>query len=146
MDNFERLKNLKHNLLCVIEEEMEDIYETDTDELGKVIDMLKDIEKTMYYCTIIKAMNEKSYPEIASTHHAEEAWDAKEGKSMHGRKAYLEAKEMHNDKAVHLRELEKYVQELTTDVVDMIADSSPEEKAYLEKKMTMLATKIGQMK
>ena len=144
MDNFERLKTLKHNLLCVIEEEMEDIYEADTDELGKVIDMLKDVEKTMYYCTVIKAMNEKS--DSIAEHHMEETFDAKAGKSMHGRKAYLEAREMHTDKAMHLRELEKYVQELTTDVVDMIQDASAEEKSYLEKKMTTLATKIGQMK
>jgi hypothetical protein len=38
------------------------------------------------------------------------------------------------------------MQELTTDVVEMIQDASPEEKSYLEKKMTTLATKIGQMK
>jgi hypothetical protein len=31
-------------------------------------------------------------------------------------------------------------------MVEMIQDSSPEEKQYLEKKMTTLATKIGQMK
>jgi hypothetical protein len=38
------------------------------------------------------------------------------------------------------------VQELTTDIVEMISDASLEEKQYLEKKMTTLATKIGQMK
>ena len=54
MDNFERLKDIKHKLLSVIECEMEDPYEADTEELGDVIDMLKDIEKTMYYCTVIK--------------------------------------------------------------------------------------------
>jgi hypothetical protein len=45
-----------------------------------------------------------------------------------------------------LRELEKYMQELTNDIVEMIQDSSPEEKSYMEKKMITLATKIGQMK
>ena len=38
------------------------------------------------------------------------------------------------------------MQELTGDIVDMIQDSSIEEKQYLEKKITALATKIGQMK
>jgi hypothetical protein len=38
------------------------------------------------------------------------------------------------------------MQELTNDIVDMISDTSPEEKQYLEKKMTTLAAKIGQMK
>jgi hypothetical protein len=99
MDNFERLKNLKHSLLCVIEDEMEDIYEADTDELGKVIDMLKDVEKTMYYCTVIKAMHNEygtSDPETAS--HSDEH----EGRSHHSRRAYMEAKAMHQDKAVYL--------------------------------------------
>ena len=32
------------------------------------------------------------------------------------------------------------------DVVDMIAEASPEEKQYLEKKITALASKVGQMK
>lgn len=38
------------------------------------------------------------------------------------------------------------MQELTTDIIEMIQDASLEEKSYLEKKMTTLATKIGQMK
>jgi hypothetical protein len=45
-----------------------------------------------------------------------------------------------------LRELEKYMQELSTDVVDMIQDSTPDEKQYLEKKLMALASKISQMK
>ena len=32
-----------------------------------------------------------------------------------------------------MRELEKYMQELTQDIVEMIGDASPEEKQYLEK-------------
>jgi hypothetical protein len=36
--------------------------------------------------------------------------------------------------------------ELSTDIVEMITDASPEEKQYLEKKITALATKIGAMK
>ena len=50
------------------------------------------------------------------------------------------------DKATQLRELEKYMQELTGDMVEMIQDASPEEKQYLEKKISALASKIGQMK
>jgi hypothetical protein len=58
----------------------------------------------------------------------------------------MEAKEMNQDKAQQLRELEKYMQELSTDVVDMIQDSTPDEKQYLEKKLMALASKISQMK
>ena len=58
----------------------------------------------------------------------------------------MESKEMHKDKNTQMQELDKYVQELTTDMVEMIQDASPEEKQYLEKKITALASKIGQMK
>ena len=76
-------------------------------------------------------------------------WDEPDeytGNSYKNRRMYMEAKEMHKDKATQLRELEKYMQELTTDIVDMIQDASSEEKEYLEKKISALATKVGQMK
>jgi hypothetical protein len=38
------------------------------------------------------------------------------------------------------------MQELTQDMVEMIENASPEEKQYLEKKMTALASKIAQLK
>jgi hypothetical protein len=71
--------------------------------------------------------------------------DEREGRSPHNRRMYMEAKGT-KDKAAQLRELEKYMQELTSDMVEMIQDSSPEEKQYLEKKISALAAKIGQMK
>jgi hypothetical protein len=33
---------------------------TDTKELGEAIDMIKDLEEAMYYCTVTKAMTEQS--------------------------------------------------------------------------------------
>ncbi len=72
--------------------------------------------------------------------------DNREGRSYASRKMYMEAKEMKKDKASQLRELEKYMQELSQDIVEMISDSSPEEKQYLEKKISALASKVGQMK
>lgn len=70
--------------------------------------------------------------------------DEKEGKSYMSRKTYMESKEMHQDKNVKLKELEKYMQELTSDMVEMIQGASPEEKQLLEKRISALATKIGQ--
>ena len=72
--------------------------------------------------------------------------DEREGRSPTSRRMYMEAKHMNKDKATQLRELEKYMQELSQDITEMIADASPEEKQYLEKKITALASKIGQMK
>jgi DNA-binding transcriptional MerR regulator len=71
--------------------------------------------------------------------------DPREGKSYRSRKMYMESKEMHKDKAEQLRELEKYMQELTGDMVEMIEDASPEDRQYLEKRIMALADKIGKM-
>jgi hypothetical protein len=38
------------------------------------------------------------------------------------------------------------MQELSQDIVEMIDDASLEEKQYLEKKISALATKVGSMK
>ena len=169
----DRLKYLKDTLITSIEGQMCNLYEADADELGAAIDMLKDLEEAMYFCTIIDAMKGEDKKHSKEHHEVEEypvryystptmymedkpyrgdedskpMHDTKEGRSPASRRMYMEAKTMHSsDKAMQLRELEKYMQELTTDIVEMIQDASSEEKAYLEKKMTTLATKIGSMK
>lgn len=166
----ERLKHLKDCLLCCIESQMNHLGEVDAEELGEAIDMLKDLEEAIYYTTITEAMSEGDGKKNKSEHHKEEMMyystpimymddhptydnnrpsgthDTREGRSPASRRMYMEAKNTTSDKAMQLRELEKYMQELTNDIVEMIQDSSPEEKSYMEKKMTTLATKIGQMK
>ena len=74
-----------------------------------------------------------------------EMHDEREGRSHISRKTYMESKEMHHDKNVKLKDLEKYMQELTNDMVEMIQGASPEEKQLLEKRISALATKIGQI-
>lgn len=170
----ERLTHLKNQLVCCIEAEMSDVYNADTEELGEAIDMLKDLEEALYYCTIIEAMEENAEDEKSERRHTsshyrmyyepKDKWDWdrnpherdmmpdhmtrdwREGKSPESRRMYMESKEMGHDKAAQLRELEKYMQELSTDVVDMIQDSTSDEKQYLEKKLMALASKISQMK
>ena len=69
--------------------------------------------------------------------------DPREGRSPMRRRMYMEGKEMHNDPNSQLHELEAYLQELSTDITEMIKDASPEERATLHQKMTTLASKIG---
>lgn len=148
---------------------MNHLGEVDAEELGEAIDMLKDLEEAIYYTTITEAMNEGGDGRKNKTeHHKEEMMyystptmymddhqsydnnhstgthhDTREGRSPANRRMYMEAKSTSSDKAMQLRELERYMQELTNDIIEMIQDSSPEEKSYMEKKMTTLATKIG---
>lgn len=69
--------------------------------------------------------------------------DYREGMSPMRRKGYMETKEMHMDKNVQMKELEKYMRDLGTDITDMISDASPEEKKMLKDKLTELAQKIA---
>lgn len=68
--------------------------------------------------------------------------DPRQGRSPMRRRMYMEGKETNNDTKSQLRELEAYLQELSTDITEMIKDASPEEKATLHQKMTMLANKM----
>ena len=196
----ERLKHVKESLMAAVENQICQLGEVDAEELGCAIDMIKDLEEALYFCTITEAMTgkekggnhinvemEKEYhkgggerPQMyysdpyynynrsdmmyyngggssngnmsssngnSSSNYSEPmSRDYREGRSSQSRRMYMEAKETHHDKNVHLRELEKYAQELTSDIVEMIQDATQEEKQYLEKKISALASKIGQMK
>lgn len=48
----------------------------------------------------------------------------------------------YKDKTQQMKELENYMQELSTDITEMIQDASPEEKLMLQQKISTLATKI----
>ena len=146
-----KLYDMKDKLICAVEKEICNLDHADCKELGEAVDMIKDLEEAIYYCTITEAMKENgndnghhSNGEMMPTHPYEE--DSYCGNSYKNRKMYMEAKAMKKDKAIQLRELEKYIQELTNDIVDMIQDSSPEEKQYVEKKINLLASKISSMK
>ncbi len=199
----ERLKHVKDTLLCAVESQIGDLKNVDAKELGEVVDMVKDMEEAMYYCSITKAMKEKEEEEKHSKHiypmpmqmpsyheyrdmdrdhgrmyydgrgmdyrggmrrqegkdrdwgreedyrdsergnkYPMEIRDAREGKSPISRKNYMESKELHQGTPAQMKELEKYLQELSQDITEMIADASPEEKTVLQQKLSILASKI----
>lgn len=145
MSHHEKLKWMKDCLICAAENQMCDLEEVDTKELGEVIDMIKDLEEAIYYSTVTEAMKADSWEMKKGDHHLEES-DGRLGRSMHSRKMYMESREMNKDRSVQLRELERYTQDLSQDVMEMISEASPEEKQYLEKKVTAMAAKISQLK
>lgn len=73
----------------------------------------------------------------------EDPWmrDPDEGRSGERRKMYMKGK-MDKDKAHQMKELENYMSELAQDMTEMIQDASPEEKALLQQKISLLAAKI----
>lgn len=49
---------MKETLVAAVQGQMGRLDQADTEELGQVIDMIKDLEEAMYYCAITKAMEE----------------------------------------------------------------------------------------
>ena len=182
-----RIEYIKESLMGCIESQMKHLEEVDAEELGEVVDMLKDLAELEYYCSVTKAMEEyepNQYRDMdrgqgrmyysgdkrwkydssspnSSAGNINDYWpgeenrmmennyeyqsmrDPKEGRSPHSRKMYMEHKNLNSgDRTAQMRELEIYMQELTQDMVEMIEGASPEEKQYLNKKITALASKI----
>ena len=69
--------------------------------------------------------------------------DYREGRSPMTRKTYMERKMHGGGKEAQIQELEKYMQELSSDITEMIEGASPEEKQILKTKSAALATEIG---
>lgn len=78
-----------------------------------------------------------------TSYYTEMMRDPREGRSPMRRRMYMEGKEQHKDTNSQLHELEAYLQELSSDITEMIKDASPEERATLRQKMTTLANKIN---
>lgn len=69
------------------------------------------------------------------------------GRSGESRRGYMETKEMNKgntpeEKQAKMKELEKYMKDLSEDVTEMISDASPEEKTLLKQKMSVLMQKL----
>ena len=200
--HIEKLKSIQECLASAAEAQIYNLENVDAKELGEVIDIIKDIEETIYYCTVTKAMEDSEKhkgeemmyytPMYRETHehnggqghdmsrmyysgsngsssggyssgrssgsssnsngnssqYSEREFpgafqDMREGRSPRSRRMYMEAKETKQDKNIQMKELEKYVQELTSDIIEMIEGASPEEKQYLGKKISTLATRIS---
>lgn len=205
------LKSMKETLMCCAQEQMGHLDTVDAKELGEVIDMIKDLEEAIYYCTITEAMKEKeknggnnhttiyysdpmgnrdmdrmqgrmyfdgdyarmyndggrmyadgnsssnnsnsssssngrrNYHDNQIPYEMMMMPDEREGRSPKQRRMYMESKEMHHDKAKKLKELEKYVKDLSEDLIEMIEDASPEEKQYLGNRIASLGTKITKL-
>ena len=179
----EQLKMMKQQVMNAVQGQLSHIESVDTKELGEAIDIIKDLAEAEYYCSIVKAMEEKEhepkhmmyypipyeyardmdkgqgrmyydggmsggnggstrgyyeYPMVSNLGMK----DYREGRSGSTRRMYMETKETHQPKEMKMKELEKYMHELSSDITEMIHDASPEEKALLKQKLSMLSTKI----
>ena len=169
----EALKTMKEQIMNCVQGQLGDIAKVNTHELGEAIDMIKDLAEAIYYCTITDSMETNdelkkqgstninyyttpvrttSYPSYMyydddrgnySEIPSDMRRDPREGRAYMRRKMYMEGQELHRDVNSQMRELEAYLQELSTDITEMIKNATPEEKATLRQKMTNLANKIN---
>lgn len=218
--DMESLKKMKECLIGVAEGQVYgNIEKVNAEELGEVMDMIKDLSEAVYYCTITESMEKQasmdnnktmyysSYPmeeydpryrdrRGVGTMYAQggnsgagnnmggqmsdrgsvrnfsnnmprrysdgqssymvyhdlpehiyrdgmmhEMRDPREGRSGERRKMYMEGKG-YKDKAKQMQELENYMQELASDLTEMVQDASPEEKQLLQNKIATLASKV----
>lgn len=164
-------EQLKHNLDKVDTKELGEVVDMikDTAEACYYCSVVEAMEKadeeeekrgkTIYYTErVMPHFGDWNYKGIHKRDHDDESYtdqyiphydynepvarDMREGRSPLTRRMYMEAKEQHQGTAVQMRELEKYMGELSQDVTEMIKDASPEEKQMLHKKLTALTSKI----
>ena len=88
-----------------------------------------------------KHMGKMYYTEpMTMPHHTESGYDR-------ARRGYEESKAMHKDnspesKQMKMKDLENYMKELSTDVTNIIADASPEERSMAKQKLSTLIQKM----
>ena len=68
--------------------------------------------------------------------------DEREGRSPIKRKMYMESKATNPDSSKAMKDLESYMQDLTSDMIEMLDKATPEERAIVQKKINILAAKI----
>lgn len=186
----EKIKMIKEQLVSQVCNQMGDLKKVDAKELGEVVDMIKDLSETLYYCEIYKQMEEaESQPKERNNYYYTERYyrdpmyyrdmdrdsqqrmyygensngggqsngstmhyteseypisfhDAWEGRSPIKRKMYMESKATHQTNNKLVKDLESYMTDLTSDIVEMLDKATPEEKAVVQRKIDALSTKI----
>lgn len=68
--------------------------------------------------------------------------DEREGRSPMKRKMYMEGKSNGSDSSKSMKDLESYMQDLTSDMMDLLDKATPEEKSIVQKKINTLASKL----
>lgn len=160
----DRLKEIKCALVTAVQNQLKDLKNVNTKELSEAVDMIKDMEEAMYYCSIIQAMEDTKeekkhwpsdsvsyytpYMEYAPYMMRDEKWrDARlyntADHTYNSRRMYMESKQHQATDQQAMKELEHYIKDLGDDLTDMIRDSSTEERQVLSTKLQQLASKVS---
>ena len=137
----EVLKNIETRLENCVYNQTDNLQKVDTRELGEAIDMIKDMSEAIYYQTITQSM-EKVDSETYDDMPLQVTSSETKMYHMPDHTNYMEGKKTHKDTNSQLHELEKYLKQLSDNIMVMMKDSSPEEKTMFRQKMAMIVDKI----
>lgn len=129
-----RLTEIQKCLISMVECQMAHPDQVDTEELGEVIDMIKDISETKYYCT--KELETKQKYENMKP------FEIRDEKSSQYRKMYMDSKELHKPAEEQIHDLREYLKELSEDITEMVAKATKEEKVMLQNKLIELSKRV----
>ena len=129
-----RLTDIQECLISMVECQMANPSQVNTEELGEVIDMIKDISEAQYYCT-----KKKKYE---NPNPFEMSYNLKEEKSSQYRKMYMDSKELHKPAEEQIHDLREYLKGLSEDITEMISKATKEEKVMLQNKLIELSKKV----
>ena len=134
-----KLIPIAEHLICAVEEQMEDLEGVCTQELGEVIDMIKDLSKAIYYDVVTEAMLEVDELDTYTVENTVQKISSGGYPEYHH---YMEAKKINADNAILMKKLEEFMQVFTSDIMTILAEASQEEKQYLHKKMSIITNKL----
>lgn len=55
----DKFKSMKETLMTTVQGQLGRLDKVNAQELGEVVDMIKDLEEASYYCAVVKAMEDK---------------------------------------------------------------------------------------
>jgi hypothetical protein len=131
----EKLKKITNELIECVECEMSsDLKKVNTQELGEVIDMIKDLEDAMYHHSVVEAMHKGE----GKVYHCDTVLEC----SCQNRHNYINSKVQHLDKAQQMTELEKYLTKIFEEMSEVIDYANTEEKQMVHQKITNFMSKL----
>lgn len=121
-------------------------YTTPVNQMYPYMDRIDRTKRYMYYPQDGNMSSSPAHTGGQPMHYTEPLIETKrdprQGTAYMRRRMYMESKEQHRDANSQMRELEAYLQELSSDITGMLKDASAEEKNILRQKITTLANKI----
>ena len=133
----DKLKSIKCQLISCVEAQMGDLKSVNTQELGEVIDMIKDLAKAIYYCAVTEAMENSHETQGKYT-------DKYYPYDYYQDMDYSHSKGSKSDNTWKIT-LETSIHSMMVEMMNTLSSISPEEKTMLQEKFNNLLDELRKM-